>query len=754
MRTNCNRRTFIRDATLGTFALTFTGGLSSPKWENGLLESRHPGIATGEGYRFHQKPEFDWLNHARIFIIDGYTYPLTPKLEFDAVKLADTMVDMHANVLRIATSGYCDCLIQGTDFKLADDLGTRDILAECIAACRPHGIKVIPYLRTGAPLKTSSVKTEWAQKINRKGDILSSWDLGEKVTAVCWNTPYRQAFYRYVKILMSNYDIDGIYFDSWSPFYGYKGHNCFCEGCMKGFKKFSGNDLPYRENADEYTSEELQIISDYREWYTGELFEVFSETKRIVKSHQDIPLIYNMNNPSNMSGRYQHQISIMNESDAFLYERGKSMIERAEGVSLATTHGMTVWPYVGTYDPYPRIPHFKYELGQEIFTTVAFGGSPTLYHTYFFTDHPHRREPVKEAFKIIDKNDESFRGFLSDKFCAVVWNDSDPPGHAFERYLWSGNARLSSLGSFSACIKNHIQVSSFLKTDLDNPEILNAFKVLYLSDICHLTDSQIAGIKRFVKKGGGLVMTYATSLYDENGDRRSNFALSDLGKMRYHGPDEEMSERIKRHSTFGGVWDLYLKARKGQEVIKSPLSGGLIPTHVYETIDVLPGGTIIADLVSGHEKEPIAPGLIVSQYGKGKVAYIASCLGAMYQQTGIKEFSDFIRDVIDYVSPEGVPYEIDAPHGTFITNMMVNGDKRVFHLVNWSGNQSERMWQNVYHIPAIENITIKLNIPAGKRINKITSFIPVDLLQKQEKDILNITLPRVEKYQGIVVEMI
>ena len=30
----------------------------------------------------------------------------------------------------------------------------------------------------------------------------------------------------------------------------------------------------------------------------------------------------------------------MEESDAFLYERGKSMIERAEGISLATAHGI------------------------------------------------------------------------------------------------------------------------------------------------------------------------------------------------------------------------------------------------------------------------------------------------------------------------------------------------------------------------------------------------------------------------------
>jgi hypothetical protein len=109
--------------------------------------------------------------------------------------------------------------------------------------------------------------------------------------------------------------------------------------------------------------------------------------------------------------------------------------------------------------------------------------------------------------------------------------------------------------------------------------------------------------------------------------------------------------------------------------------------------------------------------------------------------------------VIEYVSPVEVPYEIEAPESTLITNMTVNGDKRVFHLITWTGNQNENMWQNVYYIPGIENVTIKFRIPDGKKIKNISSFVPVKLTRKQDKNILSIGIPYIDKYQGIVIEM-
>jgi hypothetical protein len=725
-----NRRKFIKRTAVGSLALSMTGNIMKPDSANISLSD---------------KENYEWINYARIFIVDGYGYPLYPEIEFDAEKMAEAMADMHANVLRIATSGRLDWLIPGTEFTPAAELGSRDLLSESVAACKPRGIKVLPYVQCGASMSERVMKPGWEQIVSPDG---------RKSAAVCWNTPYRKAFFNLIETIVSKYDVDGVYFDSWLPFYSFEGQVCYCEGCRNGFRESTGKELPYRERRSDYTREEARIIELYRVWYTEKLYDAFSETKRIIKSYKNIPLIYNINNPSRILDKVQNNTRIMQESDAFLYERGKSMIERAEGVSLATAHKIVVWPYVGTYDPYPRIPHFNEELIQEIFTSVAFGGSPVLYHTYFFTGYPESRKPVTEAFKIIEKNNAFLNGYYPEKYCAVVWNDKDPAGHASKGYLWDTDARSSSLGAFSACLKNHIQTTSLLKIDLDNPEILNSYKVLYLPDICYLTESQIRNVTSFVENGGGLVMSYSTSLYDEEGKHLPDFALGKIAGIKYRKPDEDWVRKMKDHYEFGSTKDVYLKTVNRQNVIKPALANGLIPAHVFETVEALPGSEIIANLVTRGGKDVVAPGLIISPYGKGKVAYISSEIGSMYLQTGIKEFSDFIKNVIEYVSPEPEPYDLEAPHSTLLGNMMVNGNKRVLHIVNWPGSQAERMWQNLYHIPPVENVTVKFRVPAGKKVNKVSSFIRADFSQRQEKDILYITFPEIKNYQGVVIEMI
>ena len=143
-----------------------------------------------------------------IFLLDGYAYPFRPKIEFDANGLANMLVDMNINTVRIATSEWY-YLIPGTPFKTNPQLNGRDILAETIKACKPKGIKVVAYVRAGGPLDANVVRPEWAHRKNPQGDIYYQSQPYTKITALCWNSSYRQAFLEMIEHLVTHYDIDG-----------------------------------------------------------------------------------------------------------------------------------------------------------------------------------------------------------------------------------------------------------------------------------------------------------------------------------------------------------------------------------------------------------------------------------------------------------------------------------------------------------------------------------------------------------------
>jgi hypothetical protein len=483
--------------------------------------------------------EFDWLQTARVFLIDAYEPPFATRLEFDARALAETMARMNANTVRIATMGKT-ALIPGVRFTPHPELGGRDILAETIAASKPRGIRVVPYISTGHKLGWTMVTRdhpEYAQRTRPGGGpARSAMYTGEDHGTVCWNTPYRQAYLDLVEKVVRDYDIDGIYFDRWVAGYFWPGRGvCYCDGCRNGFRKATGEELPWHERDADYTAAERGVIARYHAWNHENLVEIVRQVRKLVKSHKNIPLIYNINDPVRLA---TDDPRIRESMDGYLYERGHSILERAEGVSLARAAGMNVWPYVGEYNNWPRVIYNAHDFGQQIFTTAMFGGAPILALPWGYVGHEANRGYVERPFGVLAKNEASFAGFRNYPYAAVVYAHRSPPGHEQTGWWWKTDARTSSLGAFAALLYGHLQVSSVHESLLDDAAKLRPYKVLFLADLTHISEPRLANIRQFVKEGGGLVATYATSLYDAGGHRQERLAhwKTCFGWRRYSRP--------------------------------------------------------------------------------------------------------------------------------------------------------------------------------------------------------------------------
>ena len=687
--------------------------------------------------------DLNWIQTARVFLIDAYQPPFAPKFEYDAEALARTMVQMHANTVRISTMGKY-ATIQGVRFSTHPDQGDRDVLAETIAACKPRGIRTVAYISTGHKLAWSMVTRDYpqyAQKVRPGGGPdRQHMYVGEDHGTVCWNTPYRKAYLDLVEHVVRDYDVDGVYFDTWRPFYFWPGLEvCYCDGCRNGFQQASGKAIPWHEREIDYTKQDQEVIAEYHHWYQEQLMSVVQEVRRLVKAYKDIPLIYNVNNADNMENEDPR---ILRAMGAFLYERGHSLLERAEGVSLARAAGLGVWPYVGVYNNWPRVIPNGLDYQQEIFTTVAFGGAPIIAQPYAYVTQTDNRRWVSFPFSVLKNVEPTLQGAVNVPFVAVVQATRNPAGYAQTGWFWSADVRSSTLGAFAACLNGHIQVSSVPQSLLDEPDKLASYRVLYLADVPQLTPRRRENLERFVENGGGLLACFGTSLYGTAGERLDRFELESLLRVRPVHPQGELAETLKSYRCMtGGPNDLYLMPH-------AAIDGPPIPLGYFEPVEVLDGGSTMMDIATGDGRRPILPGVVTSAHGKGRVVYLASSLESLYSSTKESVLGRCVRNLVEYAAGTPPPYQVTAPN-CLIVNLTQNGNGRLLHLLNWT---TEPYNESGYS-PPIENVSVRLRIPEGKQVRRLAGFPNPSFRHKQSGQELELRFRRIEAYEAVTFEL-
>ena len=172
-------------------------------------------------------------------------------------------------------------------------------------------------------------------------------------------------------------------------------------------------------------------------------------------------------------------------------------------------------------------------------------------------------------------------------------------------------------------------------------------RVIVLSEVECLSDATVAALRAFVDSGGGLVVTGRTSLRDESGRPRANFALAD--------------EMGADYGAMTKTWLTFLSVPGGH-----PLSSGVpegFPITVNETLQTLvrprPGAQALGAIhfpVPGF-KMGAAPGpatehpaFLWRQVGRGRVIYAAAPLGILYFRYSLPSVRQLLVNAVEWAA--------------------------------------------------------------------------------------------------------
>ena len=274
-----------------------------------------------------------------------------------------------------------------------------------------------------------------------------------------------------------------------------------------------------------------------------------------------------------------------------------------------------------------------------------------------------------------------------------------------------------------------------------------------------MSDEQIAAVRRFVQRGGGLVASGQSSLFDERGDARSDFALADLFGVRGGKPVARVGNGAAVHT--------YLRLTKAADGQRHPVLAG------FEETEILPfGGTLFPLSVDSKSRvlltfvpafptsppenswmrQPVTdvPGLVLNESGAGKVAYLAADVDRRFTIDNLPDHGDLLANVVRWASGDAIPLSV-AGAGLLNCELYRQGERLVVHLVNLT---SAGTWRApVSELIAVGPIQVKVRGLKDVRLGRYRALVGGgSAAVKVDGDWIGFEIPSILDHEVVVIE--
>jgi hypothetical protein len=333
------------------------------------------------------------------------------------------------------------------------------------------------------------------------------------------------------------------------------------------------------------------------------------------------------------------------------------------------------------------------EVLMEGFANLACGAAP-IYATanrLYYALGSGTAQPARDVYEIMREVEPMLKDSVPVPYVTVV-----PTWEALQ--LWrtkrSGWNVTMSEGMSLAMLDERLSLDVCPSTEV-NEDWLRSQRVIALCGASGLSNGLTELLAHWVAQGGGLLATYDTGLYDENGQLRPGGFFKDVLGVNIKGEaldaQPECYYRIKETHPSLGVY------RSGA-VVKG--DGRLLP------VEAIGSSRVVADCWNLGTKESRGPAIVVNTYGKGRTVYINGSLEAHYTTSRVASHRSILASIVRYLAGNApVPFTLSAPRGVYgMLRRAPNGDLTLWLLANVGFKDADigRMRQEFTPVPNAE----------------------------------------------------
>ena len=520
---------------------------------------------------------------------------------------------------------------------------------------------------------------------------------------MCQIGPWGDYMIEVLAEIMTKYpDVDGFGFDGI-----HHARACYCQHCRANFLKETGKAMPdMKKGLDD---PEVRV---YEAWMNRQMERFVERMQARIKGIKPTAVLLTWTTAAGRFGHLRSSPTEMSTRMNLLFDapaqefwldetnRGNTIVPAFANAYIwtVTNHRQAFSePYLFSHgNPYGTDSFPAHEIRRRVLlalthgaqASLALGWKKTLYEgqKICFEDI-HARAPW-----LTHKKPEPWAALLMSENTRLYYGRES--GKVEERYL------ASVFGTFRATQEEHLPTAVINDWNV-NAADLAGYKVLVMPNAACVSEAQAAAVRTFVQNGGGLIASLETSLFDELGNPRKDYALADVFGLNYRGtPSSEAQTGVELDPNFmHGVDEAYWAKRKGIYHF-APLQHATHPIYQHpKLVEYLNGeqvtfkGAAVAVELSGAESlanlspdggKVAVPGMAVAQFGKGRVVFMAAGLDGGYYMYPYPYQRLLLAQAMRWAAGEAPRVRIEAPMcvQSSVLRQTKEGERLVVHLYN------------------------------------------------------------------------